>query len=909
MKMRISRIGSALVVICLILLFACARSSVIGIDFGSEFVKVTLVQQGRPLRIVEDETSKRKFPAVVGFDSDQRRFGNGASSLLIKRPDVTFQYLRELLGKTFESYSLDSMKNVEYFPFSFKKVPERNAIGVEVARNGKDYIFSVEELMAMIFEYIKSLSETANAEAGNIVNSVVKDCVITVPSFFTQQQRQAILDAASLSGLHVLSLINENTAAAIQYGIDKSFDINSTHTIALYNMGSSSTTVSIMKFSGYLKPITRKTNKTISQFEVIGTGYDENLGGKYFDLKLVELIADDFQNQMKSRGEKVNVRTIPKVMSKIRQAAKKLKEVLSANTEHPVYIEGIWNDYDYKGFFTREQFYENSMDLLDRITNPVEQALKVAKVSIESLDAFVLIGGSVRVPQVQNILKEYLKREELNQNLNGDESPAFGAALHGANLSTAFRVREFGFVDRLFYPIGARVSSLNTEPAGKDHWTKRASLYSSGSAIGSSSRKRSITLNVSFDLVVDIFYEKTSGVLELPRDADVQITGFNVTGIEKALNYFQSLNESIVSDPQITLTFGLDSSSIASLESASISVQVEVLDPKFLLKKTNASNSETSSETNQTTEAETTSTSNSEDEPNETEEVTKYVLRKRSYDLVVRRSSSRSTHSIKPMTSTDARNAVSILSELRSDDERVFKLAFALNSLEGFIYSKRSWLDETEDISKIATDAQLLELREALSSAEEWIYDNEEEETAEKYESKLAALKKLYDPIHLRYTELVSLPKVLNHTASVISLVRKAMGNQLSWLPEEDHLRMNSTIAEFTEWLANSTLAQADKEPYEDPVFTSSDVIEQISGVTKLYERLSKRVKPKPKPKPKTVETNSTQEGNSTSAEEQPAESQDQNESSESNEQSQDDTHESSETDDLPDDEVSKDEL
>jgi len=219
-----------------------ACSAVIGIDFGSELIKIALVKPGTSFHIVVDEMTKRSIPSVVSFDSKERFFGNHALALAIKKSKRSFAFMHRLIGKSIDGPEVKQLKD-HGFPWEFVALDDRKSIGVKF----EDDVFTPEELTGMLFEYIKSISET-DAEGP------VKDCVISVPSFWTQNERQAIVDIAELSGLSVLSLINHNTAAALQYGIDFKYNVTDPiHRVAIYDMGTSSTEVSIIEYSAYMK--------------------------------------------------------------------------------------------------------------------------------------------------------------------------------------------------------------------------------------------------------------------------------------------------------------------------------------------------------------------------------------------------------------------------------------------------------------------------------------------------------------------------------------------------------------------------------------------------------------------------------------------------------------------------------
>merc|ERR1719471_2529763 len=302
---------------------------------------------------------------------------------------------------------------------------------------GEDKSFAVEEVVAM---YLKQAQSSAMAYLDS--SSLIRDCVITVPDFWTTKERSALLNAADLAGLNVLSLINENSAAALHYGVERNYEVNKTENFVIYNMGSTSTKVSIVKYDAFLKSITKRKNKTVGQVTVLSQAWDETLGGNAFDMVLVSQLKIAAESDM-STDFTDNFRA----MGRLREAAKKAKFKLSANRETTVRITSLYDDMDFKHKVTREDFWKSSESLFNRVLAPVEIALERAGLEKEDLEGIVLMGGGSRVPKIQELLVEFLDKP-LKRDLNTDEAAALGAAFRAANESTTFRVRQIGFVDQ-----------------------------------------------------------------------------------------------------------------------------------------------------------------------------------------------------------------------------------------------------------------------------------------------------------------------------------------------------------------------------------------------------------------------------------------------------------------------------
>jgi hypoxia up-regulated 1 len=267
--------------------FSVVQAMVAGVDFGGEFFKIALVKPGTPFEIVTNVHSKRKTETMVAFDGEERLYGADAATVGVRRPQTAYSQVRRFLGSTMDHPDVVSLLKKEYFPYELLQNDTRGSISLKHDKGKK--VFHAEELVAMVFSHAKQITNS-------FAEAKVNDWVLTVPDFFSQAQRQAILDAAELTGVRILSLINENTAAALQLGVYSSF--TDTHRVLFYNMGSSSIQVSIVEYTARIVPDGFKKNKTEIGFQVLAKSWDENLGGSKFDLRLAEHLADEFSKKI-----------------------------------------------------------------------------------------------------------------------------------------------------------------------------------------------------------------------------------------------------------------------------------------------------------------------------------------------------------------------------------------------------------------------------------------------------------------------------------------------------------------------------------------------------------------------------------------------------------------------------------
>ncbi|CAJ0835612.1 6772_t:CDS:2 [Entrophospora sp. SA101] len=296
-------------------------ATVIGIDYGTDWFKVSIVKPGIPLNIVLNRDSKRKTQSVITIRDDERLYGADAVNIGARVPSNTYFSLKRLLGRVVDDKYVQEYKS--NFPNKIIKDPIR---GTVLFQHNETTTFSVEELVAMQLSHAKKQAEVTAQEE-------VKDSVITVPPYYNQFERQAILDAAEIAGLRVLSLINDLTAVGINYAITHSSSITEDPQIHLfYDMGAGSTKASVIKFNIVNNKDAGPFNKTFINLEVLSTGYDRTLGGQEFDLRLRKYFATKFDN-LHSNKLKESIFKSDRAMTKLFKEANRVKQILSANTE------------------------------------------------------------------------------------------------------------------------------------------------------------------------------------------------------------------------------------------------------------------------------------------------------------------------------------------------------------------------------------------------------------------------------------------------------------------------------------------------------------------------------------------------------------------------------------------------
>lgn len=374
----------------------------IGIDLGTTNSCVAVMQHGK-VEIIANDMGSRTTPSVVAFNDNERLIGDAAKNQTALNPTNTVSEAKRLIGRRYtDSTVQDDIKH-----FSYKVVDDENKPKIKVNYRGEDKVFTPEEISAMILVKMK---ETAEAYLGH----EVKDAVISVPAYFNDAQRQSTKDAGTIAGLNVLRIINEPTCAALAYGLDKK--IKDKH-VLIFDCGGGTFDVSILSIDDGI-------------FEVKSTAGDNHLGGEDFDNKLVSHLAEEFKRKFKK-----DLFTSPKAVSRLRAAAERAKRTLSASAQASIEIDSLFEGQDFYTTITRSRFEELCGDLFRSTLEPVEKALRDAKLSKGDIAEVVLVGGSTRVPKIQKLLSDYFGGKDLNKSINPDEAVAYGAAVQAAILS------------------------------------------------------------------------------------------------------------------------------------------------------------------------------------------------------------------------------------------------------------------------------------------------------------------------------------------------------------------------------------------------------------------------------------------------------------------------------------------
>uniref|UniRef100_A0A4W3J9L5 Hypoxia up-regulated protein 1 n=1 Tax=Callorhinchus milii TaxID=7868 RepID=A0A4W3J9L5_CALMI len=769
--------------------------------------------------------------------------------------------------------------------------------------------YSPEELVGMMLNYSRSLAQ-------EFAEQPIKDLVITVPVYFNQAERRAVLQAAHIAGLKVLQLINDNTAVALNYGVFRRKDINSTaQTVMFYDMGSSSTTATIIIY----QTVKTKDSGTQPQLHVRGVGYDRTLGGFEMELRLRDHLATLFNGQKKSSKD---VREHPRAMGKLWKEANRVKTILSANVDHVAQIEGLLDDIDFRAKVTRAEFEDLCGDLFERVAGPVHQALKVAEMHMDEIDQVILVGGATRVPKVQEILLKVVGKEELGKNINADEAAAMGAVYQAAALSKAFKVKPFLIRDAALYPIQVEfMRDIEEEEGVKSIKHNKRVLFQRMSPYP---QRKVITFNRYID---DFEFFVNYGEMNFLDDHNLGIFGsLNLTTVRlngvgssfkkhtdaesKGIKAHFNMDESGIltldrvesvfeklqdgePEEESTLTklgntisslFGGGSSEPDAKENLTESVHVSAHSVNCVLGLSDEdevpSESGRSEQEEQPTQPKDDPAPSSEEEAQSEGEKLEPAAEGENPDQA---SEGEKPQPVDPdqasqeTPDTQVSNLSvcetpkwQLLQDLSDRDFEKQEREKVANTLEAFIFETQDKLHQDEYQAVSAQDGRD-QISAKLSEVSTWLEEEGYTANTKELKAKLLELRKLCKDLFFKVDErrkwpdrLAALDSMLNHSSIFLRGARMIPGDDQIFTEVELNM-LENVINETIVW-KNTTIAEQNKlSPTVKPILLSKDIEAKLSVLDREVKYLLNKAKfAKPKPKKEKVPKNTTQADKST---------------------------------------------
>lgn len=854
-----------------------AGAAVMSVDLGSEWMKVGVVSQGVPMEIALNKESKRKTPSAIAFRDGDRVVGEDAYNIGVRFPTNNFAYLIDLLGKTIDNPMVELYR--KRFPYyDIVEDPVRRTV---VFRNGEE-LYTIEELIAQILQAAKGYAEDATGQT-------VTQCVLVVPGFFGQAERQALVAAAKLANLNVLQLINDYTAVALNYGIFRRKEFNETaHYFVFYDMGAYKTTASVISYQLIKDKATREVLPVV---QVIGVAYDRTLGGLEMQVRLRDFLGKEFNKMGKT---KTDVFGNPRALAKLFKEAGRLKNVLSANTEHYAQIEGLLDEQDFRLLVTREQFEKLCEDLFPRVVGPLERALAASGLSIELMNQVVLFGGNTRVPKVQEVLKAHIK-QELGKNLNADEAACMGAVYRAADLATGFKVKKFVVKDAVLFPIQVVFAREGDRANVK---LVRRTLFG---AMNAYPQKKVITFNKhtdDFDFSVD--YADLESVLskdEIHNLGSLNLTKVSLKEVGKKLN--ASLASDNVVSKGIKAHFSLDDSGLFSLANVELVLEntVKEEDEGPLQKIGNtisklfsgSSDDDKATVTEDTAKEESSSDQGEESKPeepasnatsaenatateeatqNKTEPIKTVTVRKQipaDVELVF----------VKPLDGADFESSLAKIRALNEADHSKKRRETALNALESFVIDAQVKLDEDEYAS-CATPDEAQAIRKSCTEISDWLYEDGADADAETYEKKLEEVRSVANQVYARHWEHKERPEALKALKQMISGAEGFLDKARNFTKESNTEKdvftqveidtLERVIKETVEWQKTEVVEQNKLARNVAVRLTVKDLTDKMALLDREVKYLVNKLKlwrpkVKPTPPPKVEKTKEGDDG------------------------------------------------
>ncbi|KIO24390.1 hypothetical protein M407DRAFT_15428 [Tulasnella calospora MUT 4182] len=824
----------------LVLFTLTSNAAFLAIDYGSEWTKASLMTPGRKIDILLNTDSKRKVHSTVSWNKEDRLFGSDAFNSAARFPLDTFPYLKTLVGAR-----CPSSQSSYYSQLSRAQVVEDAKRGMCSLKRADGSIWSVEELIAMEFTYMKGLAEAEAKEK-------VSEAVVTVPPFYTQFERQSVLDALEIAGLRPIALINDGLAVAINYATTRTFKDQEYHII--YDAGASSTTATLVSFSSQSPSTGKKSSsKDVTTIEVKSFGFDSKAGGADLDRRLRDYLLERLQSK-----HQLSLTDNDRAMARVWKEAQRVKGVLSANADSTIRLESISGDIDFKDTISRATFEGMAKDLLPRFSQPITDALNAANLKLTDIKSVILVGGASRTPMVQSAVKALAGDSKVALGVNADEAAVLGAAFYGATTKTSWRTKPMRFLD-----VNAYDMQMKYLKEGSNKQLTSVVLPSM-SKLGRQNFKLLTFPKRTQDFEVELEYKSLPNS-EIPK-AVVQA---KLSGVAGAL---ANLTSQGVQTPQVRVSFGYSDSGLAVVEDAvAVGELTRVVEPPKSTSANKKAKSTESQTTTSTTESQPSTTAASEEAPKyETVAVTAPI------ELQI------TPLSISPLSTTEKRASQSRLAEIAARETAKVQREQAYNLLEGFLYRLRDLFeDDSSAFHEFAQPDEQTRLSDKLATTMTWLHDKGDEASADVLFAKRAELETMEQPIITRYKEASTGPKALSDLQKAHALARafltEANVNQTAAIEagetprftEDDLKTVDRLVTESENWLRERTQQQKKLTKRQDPVLKTAEMESKGLAIQKSVQGLQRRKPIRPKTTSSTKSATATPTPTTESAESQ----------------------------------------
>jgi len=802
-----------------------AKSSVIGIDLGASVSLVAYVGKGI-VDLVQNEVSNRATPSIVGFTDRERLLGDSALAQIRSNAKNSCRNSKHLLAKDVSAPDVEA----EHFWSTCKLGQADDGMaGYDVTYKGESKVLSAVPVTAMFLTRLKEITE-------KWCQANVTDAVLSVPSFFSDAHRQALLDAARIAGISVLRVMNEHTATALAYGIYRSndFDPEKPLTVAFCSIGHTLFSVSIVQFvRGKLKVLCEKSDK---------------VGGRDMDECLMREFAAQFQKK-----HNLDPLTNKKSLFKLEDAVTKTKKILSANLEATVNVECLMEDEDFASTINRADFERMCQPMMDRVNAVLEGAKAMCSVPVDQIDSVEVVGGASRVPWWKNMCSQAFGGKDLSTTMNADESVARGCALQAAILSPLYKVRDFKVQDTTL--VGVSVSwagtALDTSAAkednegdvpmlGGDGAIKVADLYPAGSMMN---MIKLITL-----------YRKGPFEIKAQHIED----GVMLGSTKRDLGTYRIEVPAQTENQKIKVKTRMTLNGMFTIESAQMVLEEEY---EETVKEKREVGTEGAPE-GEKAEGDAPAADGEQKPEDKKEDAKKEAEKKYEWVDVVKKKTKLTRTDLnihatgRPGLSSDAlQKLCDEETQMQSEMKDILETDEKKNDLESYIFNMRDKVAESGEYGPYISEKDREAFNSDLMKAEDWLMD-EMSATKVQYVEKLDELKKTGEPVVWRVRENSTREEWIRAVKGTVLNYRQAAenpGDKYGHISADKRSKITSACGELEKWMVEKQAAQDKLPKFEKPVLLCADMEKKNLELSKMANDILKEPKPAP-PKPSPEE-------------------------------------------------------
>mmetsp|Transcript_62527 Transcript_62527/g.129902 ORF Transcript_62527/g.129902 Transcript_62527/m.129902 type:complete len:847 (+) Transcript_62527:111-2651(+) len=793
-----------------------------GLDFGNQNCVVAIARKGG-IDVIDNAASSRKTPCMVGLGGKERRAGEAAAAKHASNIKNTCTELKRLIGRRWNDETLQA--DLKRAPFSATEGPDGGIlINLMYEKEGGElqmHSFTPEQLVGMLLVDLKQTAESHN-------KSPSPDCVISVPCWFTDYQRRAMLEAATIAGLNVLRLLNETAATALCWGLPRTPELpddgQPPRNALFFDMGHSSTQVCLARF-----------NK--SKMTIVATAFDRSLGGRDIDNALL----DHFAKEWKTKTG-LSMYDSPKVVMRMLSAIDKVKQQLSGYTTYtklPINVECLQEDRDFSSFVDTDVLTECCAPLLERAVEPVKQVVADSKLTFDDIHEIEMVGSATRSPLILNTIKDFFGKEP-KRTMNSEEAVSKGCALMGAMISPNFRVRDFQVLDCNPYPIALSWSGTSSGAEMEQDTVKQNEVFVQHNVLPST---KMLTFMRAQPFGINAAYVSEAALV---KGATPEIATFSISGIPQTADGGPA---------KVKVKVKLDMNGILCVDSAQAVEEVEEEEPaekKEEAKEDTPMPDAPAADDAPPAEPEGQPAGEAAEKKDEEKPAEPKKKKLKKTELAV---SQAPKHCLGPATVETLKN---LEFEMAVQDKQIRELQDRKNELESYIYTMRdrvgggnleAYFDEATKTSFLAQ----------LEEMENWLYEDEAESANKSmFVGKLQQLKDVGGPAEERYREDELRPLAVEEvqkTVAEYTALAASQEKQYEHIGPEDRAKVQAEVDSVSGWLKSKLDEQQSKSKTQPMVVSSREIRAKKDALIAVARPIMMKPKPlPPKEEPKKEE-------------------------------------------------------